>query len=891
MRNKMFVSVLLVLSAQFALAGAGNDQPTNIVITTPYSDNINWAQVCWNTAQQSDSMLLIGGNADFSRQIYDSTLTKNHCVVVQNLQPNTQYYYSAASCTDPVGGKPCARTDPNWSSAPWPDKATFKTAPSTAGPLGFNAFAFGPDYVYQNSGINIGVSLIQTGGIATGHDVMMLTQASIDGQSCLPGGLLGATCGDTNISFTLVCDDAREEVNPATNNYPVWIYHGGAYVNDYVCWNSFFNEPAAEARIVPLGQQRRPGASRRSDNSSHNLSITFQIVDYTTNAPVSNPETVTWQFSVLPPAQFTVTPPTSFPPIPNYNTAIATSARWATSECEVLKAGNQQGVFLNMDLWEEPSLEDPWDIYTFDGNRIFKEAGDRFDGVTGDSWQPHHAYNPGDVIALNGYNEVVVQAGNTGDFTVNFSSQPGALTNDNGTLVWVNAGNKAYWNACSGVLGTQYMNWAVNIPKFGSSAEWNVFPWGTYMDFLRQGDTLNENCDGGPTCSGLNAAGNLRLTANILTYPAPGYNDQFFANTYYRNQVGTVRALPFNTNLTLVDWLETGVEPTNELQRRVDLLLQTVSEAIKYNPLEDGSHYVCCYSPPNWTVGLWAMTLIHAYDVEQYMNTVPDARIPIELMKLLDWFYSTQFNLLGNDYTFPYQPWSVPYNCSVFGKGKSSKSETEGCWNPGWVKNDLIAPAYAWLGAVYGDTCKLPTSGVECWTAADKFFANAWQRYDFGGDYRDFNVLFQDFNNYVGWRSGAFPGTDSYVLPTHNPLEGPYPDVIGPYPAGQFPAKPLASNISGSGATITWYTYEQAVSTVVEAGTDPNNLNMETDCGPSVYTGTDNLWVNTCTISGLQPGTQYYFGVGGTDAASNFAFSGIDPTQNLLGYLSFITTQ
>ncbi len=120
--------------------------------------------------------------------------------------------------------------------------------------------------------------------------------------------------------------------------------------------------------------------------------------------------------------------------------------------------------------------------------------------------------------------------------------------------------------------------------------------------------------------------------------------------------------------------------------------------------------------------------------------------------------------------------------------------------------------------------------------------------------YRNFNRLFQDFNNYVGWRSGAFPGTDSYVLPTHNPLEGPYPDVIGPYPSGQYPAKPTASNISNSGATITWYTYEQAASTVVQVGTDPNNLNMETDCGPSTYTGTDNLWVNNCDISSLQPG-------------------------------------
>ena len=29
---------------------------------------------------------MIGTNTDFSRQVYDSTLTTNHCVVVKNLK-------------------------------------------------------------------------------------------------------------------------------------------------------------------------------------------------------------------------------------------------------------------------------------------------------------------------------------------------------------------------------------------------------------------------------------------------------------------------------------------------------------------------------------------------------------------------------------------------------------------------------------------------------------------------------------------------------------------------------------------------------------------------------------------------------------------------------------
>ena len=114
----------------------------------------------------------------------------------------------------------------------------------------------------------------------------------------------------------------------------------------------------------------------------------------------------------------------------------------------------------------------------------------------------------------------------------------------------------------------------------------------------------------------------------------------------------------------------------------------------------------------------------------------------------------------------------------------------------------------------------------------------------------------------------------------------------GRIPSGAYPAKPTAGNITSSTATITWYTYEQAVTTVVKVGTDPNNINIKTNCGPSVYTGTDNLWINTCHISGLSPSTLYYFGVGGTDVASNFAFSSVDPTNNLQGdTLNFTTTQ
>ena len=354
------------------------------------------------------------------------------------------------------------------------------------------------------------------------------------------------------------------------------------------------------------------------------------------------------------------------------------AGKFGPPSCKQLTDANSAGTYLNADFSASGSNVDPWDTYTYDGNRVFKEIGDWLDGVTGAQWQANHAYVLGDLIVANGFTQVNISAGNSGANPPAFNPVLGQTTTD-GHTTWTNAGNTDYWTKCSETVGMQYLNWAVSVPKWIGTGEWNIFPWGMYMDFLRQGDVLNENCDGGPTCSGLNAQADWRFGANVLTYPAPGFVDENFVFTYYQNQRGTVRALPYNMNVLLVNWLETGVKPTNELKARLDLLIQTIAEATAYNPLDGTNNYKCCYSAPNYNVGLWAMTLIHTYDVQVYMNAQPDARIPIELMKLLDWFYSTQVNLLGNDYTFPYAPWTVPFNCSIFQNGDCQMGS-------GWVE-------------------------------------------------------------------------------------------------------------------------------------------------------------------------------------------------------------
>jgi hypothetical protein len=282
-----------------------------------------------------------------------------------------------------------------------------------------------------------------------------------------------------------------------------------------------------------------------------------------------------------------------------------------------------------------------------------------------------------------------------------------------------------------------------------------------------------------------------------------------------------------------------------------------------YNPLDGHakSVYACCYSAPNFDVGLLATALIDYFNVNYLRNSsAVDTRIPVELLRFADWYNSNQFNLTGSDYSSTYQPWTPYIN--------PASTQSLGALN---------VSLWSWLGAVYGNGCTLPTSGQGCWAVNDLVFQHALDNFGYFSA-KEINQVMEFFPNYTGWRLGTLTGTDSYVLPAHNALESSYPDVLGPYNTNSYPTFNYPQTTpTTSGATIVWYSYEKAVSTEVQVGTTNTNPTSTFTCAAGTYSGTNNLWQNTCVVSGLASGTTYYYSVGGTDAAGNSVQSAFAP--------------
>jgi hypothetical protein len=882
--------LLLLAAAAYATdlcAGYGNgpDIPYNCVVTPQAGGtSINFQ---WDTTNPADSMVLIGhatgGAGDFQRWVCEtsvgnptgacstSQLVTHHNVTVNYLQPTTSYAWSLASCST---GPECPLPSANVSTSPWDTVANLAVTTlgvsNPANPISWFAMFQGVQNIYRGSSGNVGInSLLLDGTFTQGTHFLYVTAVTVDGQSCLPGTLLGSECGtggsDTHVKFLLSCDGG-EVNNSATNNYNVHLGTGSPYVNNYGCFSvNWFKEPGMVARLIP---------DASATIGSHALSMTFQDADGS-RVSLGSAVTATWTFNVLPEATFLTVPPTSFPAIPGVGLWRARIATKGTAEVAQLATAYANGRHINDSMSPTESSNDPWSVWNYDGPFTYKSLGDQAATVSA-TWASGHAYSVGDqILDSNGCVETVQEShsGTSGGSipvwpTCTFANA-GYITNDGSSLRWANGENKAYWNEASETVGMPYMDWCNVVGYLATDSEWNIFPWGSIGDFYRQADTYSGICSsGGATCAGL-AAGCINYLGGIFLTGQVNQN----INNFQYVPPDTVRNLPFGLESMLAK-----CEITNnagscldspEVTRRVDLLINTIDALVICNPRDGamaGYAYGFCPSAPLFDLGFIGTALIYDDDLRVHFSLTPDARIPVELMRLYDWEYP-YFNMLGTDYTFPYQAWEVGIAHDPLYTLKAPL-------------NNLVAPNIAWLWAKNGDGSTFPVSGADIRTFADTLFLHTMDIAPTTG--KNFNQANQWAWYFVNLRTGAYVATDHPALPAQNAFEGSYPDVLGPFDAAEVSA-PAASFITSSSALISWYTFEKCATSRVRTGlTATNPSGPSASCGASSFAaGSTNTWLNQCTVSSMSPSTHYYFSLGCTDAASNQAdsqFSSSYPT-------------
>ena len=135
--------------------------------------------------------------------------------------------------------------------------------------------------------------------------------------------------------------------------------------------------------------------------------------------------------------------------------------------------------------------------------------------------------------------------------------------------------------------------------------------------------------------------------------------------------------------------------------------------------------------------------LITYYELDLAEGNVPDARIPLEIKKVLDWWQDTQY--IPQTHTLAYQVYDLPQNPA---KVAGLYSATE--------LNDLVATAYAWYWSKTNDSTVL-AEGDDLF---NHVFDSAGSQGTGGGwtySVKEFNQVYKWSFDYVRWRTGQNP--------------------------------------------------------------------------------------------------------------------------------------
>ncbi|MGA2373448.1 MAG: hypothetical protein ACLPPV_01170 [Candidatus Korobacteraceae bacterium] len=437
------------------------------------------------------------------------------------------------------------------------------------------------------------------------------------------------------------------------------------------------------------------------------------------------------------------------------------------------------------------------------------------------------------------------------------------------------------WQRCAELAMEPYKDTTIATDA-GFVAETNQFPYGMAMNYLRTGDTTYQD------------AVNL-LAYNptyLLYYSGSVYADSVRLSAYIMDDriANEIIGAPRDTAFTL---------------RGVDVMLGYLDQS-----------YNLSFSNPNqqeydihpFMVGLAMEALTTYYELDLAEGNTPDARIPLEIKKVLDWWEATQY--IPSTHTLAYDAYDVRVNPTL----------VPGILFDGTELNDLVATAYAW----YWYKSNNPTYLNQ----GDDLFFHVWDSAGgqiLGGgsgwtySVEQFNEIYEGSFDYVRWRSGqnadgSSPPVET-VLAAANPYTGPWTDYTTPVQFewiagsnGNLPAIDPQLNppvVTATTATFWLNLFKPNTTLTVYYGTAvPGTCNINDPQPPNcmqpfpnfgflqmlnanyayqsetttdfpdqgaVKQGIDNIYDATVQVTGLTPNTTYHWRSLTTDSLGNMA--------------------
>jgi hypothetical protein len=568
-----------------------------------------------------------------------------------------------------------------------------------------------------------------------------------------------------------------------------------------------------------------------------------------------NPVAVAYSFMVLPTASFTSTPPSSF-------SEIAGLATWQSNMANPTPYSGRGGTpYRSAEWWCTDNTDtNPW--WSLD-NGNFVGYFDLPSSIYFEAWN----YDGGRV-----YQQIA-------DYDYNVLGMPG----------YQNPARRDHWKRCAQLAMGPYKD-TVIATKGGFIQEPNQFPYGIAMNYLRTGDST--------MLQAVNTMANnatYRLCATSSVYVFSARIGAYMLDDRLAAEIAGAPRSPF-------------------VPREVDVLLGYLDQTYNLN-LHNPNQQEYVAHP--FTIGLVMEALITYYELDLAEGNTPDARIPLEIKKVLDWWSSTQY--IAATHTLAYQPYDVPADFNQVGGNLYGATSL----------NDLVSPAYAWYWSKTGDNRYL-NNGDDLFNHVfdDAMFYNPGGLLGGGWTWsvKEFNQIYKWSFDYVRWRTGRTPegsfpavGTvQAAANPCDNgsrPCVAPWTDYTTPV---QFVWRPgdatrpptlnpvlLGPSVTATTATFSFSTFKPNVTVTVYWGTAaPTACNLSNPQPPNcmqpfpnfgfqamlsanyryrstttrvvqdqtaVSQGISNVYDATVTITGLTPGTTYHYRTLTTDASGNMA--------------------